>query len=189
MDQDEDEIPTFDPQPLKNLIAIDEIESLAPIMDFKVHHTCFSALDNDSRQKVSCSCPLQVADMVKEETKQFLTLCGRGPRSSLRLLKHGLAVAEMADSPLPGNPNNIFTVRKNVADEYDSYIIVSFLNATLVLSIGDNVEEVKGTTLHTPLLSLWPLRHTELIAFLSLHSHRCRLQRERVDAERGACGR
>jgi splicing factor 3B subunit 3 len=119
MDQDEDEIPTFDPQPLKNLIAIDEIESLAPIMDFKV------------------------ADMVKEETKQFLTLCGRGPRSSLRLLKHGLAVAEMADSPLPGNPNNIFTVRKNVADEYDSYIIVSFLNATLVLSIGDNVEEVK----------------------------------------------
>lgn len=83
--------------------------------------------------------------MVKEETKQFLTLCGRGQRSSLRLLKHGLAVAEMADSPLPGNPNNIFTIRKNVADEYDSYIVVSFLNATLVLSIGDTVEEVKGT--------------------------------------------
>lgn len=97
--------------------------------------------------------------MVKEETKQFLTLCGRGPRSSLRLLKHGLAVAEMADSPLPGNPNNIFTVRKNVADEYDSYIIVSFLNATLVLSIGDNVEEVKGTTLHASPFALASTSH------------------------------
>lgn len=41
MEQDEDEVPTFDPQPLKNLIAIDEIESLAPIMDFKVTR-CFT---------------------------------------------------------------------------------------------------------------------------------------------------
>lgn len=29
-----------------------------------------------------------------------------------------------------------------VADEFDAYIIVSFVNATLVLSIGDTVEEV-----------------------------------------------
>lgn len=28
------------------------------------------------------------------------------------------------------------------ADEFDAYIIVSFVNATLVLSIGDTVEEV-----------------------------------------------
>lgn len=118
MEQDENEVPTFEPQPLKNLIAIDEIESLSPIMDLKV------------------------TDSIREESKQFLALCGRGPRSSLRFLKHGLAVSEMADSALPGNPNNIFTVKRNIADEYDSYIVVSFLNATLVLSIGDNVEEV-----------------------------------------------
>lgn len=29
-----------------------------------------------------------------------------------------------------------------IADEFDAYIIVSFVNATLVLSIGDTVEEV-----------------------------------------------
>lgn len=28
------------------------------------------------------------------------------------------------------------------ADDYDAYIIVSFMNATLVLSIGETVEEV-----------------------------------------------
>jgi len=36
MEQDEEEVPTFNPQPLKNLIEIDEIHSLAPIMDLKV---------------------------------------------------------------------------------------------------------------------------------------------------------
>lgn len=30
----------------------------------------------------------------------------------------------------------------SVSDEFDAYIIVSFVNATLVLSIGDTVEEV-----------------------------------------------
>ena len=37
-------------------------------------------------------------------------------------------------SPLPGQPNAIFTVKKSSSEEYDSYIVVSFLNATLVLS-------------------------------------------------------
>ena len=31
------------------------------------------------------------------------------------------------------------------ADEYDAYIIVSFTNATLVLSIGETVEEITNS--------------------------------------------
>ena len=46
---------------------------------------------------------------------------------------------------LPGNPNAVFTVRKNSEEEFDSYIVVSFTNATLVLSIGDTVEEVSDS--------------------------------------------
>lgn len=40
-------------------------------------------------------------------------------------------------------------------DEYDAYIIVSFVNATLVLSIGETVEEVtdSGFLGTTPTLS------------------------------------
>ena len=44
-------------------------------------------------------------------------------------------------------------------DEHDAYIVVSFVNATLVLSIGETVEEVTDSglkpdtpTLHTSLL-------------------------------------
>lgn len=62
----------------------------------------------------------------------------------------------MAVSELPGNPNAVWTVKRNIdgglgyifhccieiLDQFDTYIIVSFLNATLVLSIGETVEEV-----------------------------------------------
>ncbi|KAG9446439.1 hypothetical protein H6P81_012567 [Aristolochia fimbriata] len=111
----------FQPRGLKNLVRIDHIESLMPIMDMKV------------------------ANLFEEETPQIFTLCGRGPRSSLRILRPGLAISEMAVSQLPGIPSAVWTVKKNVNDEFDAYIVVSFANATLVLSIGETVEEVSDS--------------------------------------------
>ena len=72
-----------------------------------------------------------MANLLNEETAQLYALCGRGPRSSLRVLRHGLAVAEMAVSELPGNPTAVWTIRRSATDELDAYIIVSFTNATL----------------------------------------------------------
>jgi splicing factor 3B subunit 3 len=111
----------FQPRKLKNLVQIDEIESLMPIMDMKE------------------------ANIFEEETPQIFALCGRGPRSSLRILRPGLAVTEMAVSQLPGVPSAVWTVKKNANDEFDAYIVVSFVNATLVLSIGETVEEVSDS--------------------------------------------
>ncbi|OIW12784.1 hypothetical protein TanjilG_24717 [Lupinus angustifolius] len=111
----------FRPRRLKNLVRIDQVESLMPIMDMKV------------------------SNLFEEETPQIFTLCGRGPRSSLRILRTGLAVSEMAVSRLPGIPSAVWTVKKNVIDEFDAYIVVSFTNATLVLSIGETVEEVSDS--------------------------------------------
>ncbi|XP_078444050.1 spliceosome-associated protein 130 A [Wolffia australiana] len=111
----------FQPRPLKNLLRIDQVESLMPIMDLKVFN------------------------LFEEETPQVFALCGRGPRSSLRILRPGLAISEMAVSQLPGTPSAVWTVKKNVGDEFDAYIVVSFANATLVLSIGETVEEVSDS--------------------------------------------
>jgi len=111
----------FTPHPLTNLLLIDEMESLSPILDMKVEN------------------------LLNEETPQIYALCGRGPRSTLRVLRSGLGVTEMAASPLPSNPTAVWTVRTSMANEYDSYIIVSFSNATLVLSIGETVEEVSDS--------------------------------------------
>lgn len=63
----------------------------------------------------------------------------------MRILRHGLEVTEMAVSPLPANPTAVWTTRLTADDLYDQYIIVSFSNATLVLSIGETVEEVTDT--------------------------------------------
>ena len=111
----------FNPRKLKNLALIDEIESLSPTI---------ALASNISR---------------KEETPRLLALCGQGPRSTFRVLRQGVPLSEMARSPLPGNPNGVFTIRKSKSDTTDAYIVVSFTNATLVLSIGDTVEEVTDT--------------------------------------------
>eukprot|EP00249_Psilotum_nudum_P023101 c28748_g1_i1 orf=75-3716(+) len=111
----------FQPRKLKNIVQIDEIESLMPIMDMKV------------------------TNLFEEETPQIFALCGRGARSSLRILRPGLAITEMAVSQLPGVPSAVWTVKKSVNDEFDAYIVVSFANATLVLSIGETVEEVSDS--------------------------------------------
>lgn len=52
-----------------------------------------------------------------------------------------------------------------VTDDYDSYIIVSFVNATLVLSIGETVEEVtdSGFLGTTPTLSCHALGNDALV--------------------------
>jgi len=80
-----------------------------------------------------------------EDTPQIYALCGRGSRSTMRILRHGLEVTEMAVSPLPANPTAVWTTRLTADDPHDQYIIVSFSNATLVLSIGETVEEVTDT--------------------------------------------
>ena len=120
----------LEPRPLQNLVHVDDIESISPIVDAKL------------------------IDPQKTGTPYLAALCGRGPRSSLRLLQHGLAVSEMAVSELPGNPNAVWTVKRRRDDPHDAYIVVSFVNATLVLSIGETVEEVtdSGLKADTPTL-------------------------------------
>ncbi|KAG2485365.1 hypothetical protein HYH03_015856 [Edaphochlamys debaryana] len=126
----------FEPRPLKNLLLIDEMASLMPITDMKV------------------------ANLLNEEIPQIYALCGRGPRASLSVLRPGLAVTELAVSPLPGAPTAVWTVKRNTQDEFDAFIVVSFANATLVFSIGEEVKE----TNESGFLGTVPTLHTQLLA-------------------------
>jgi len=120
---------TFTPTMLQNLRRIYTMESLAPTTG------------------------VLVAELAGNEVSpQIYTLNGRGPSSSLRILRHGAAVTELAVSDLPGVPGAVFTVKDSSQDDsdkkrkLDKYIVVSFADATLVLSIGETVEEVgKGS--------------------------------------------
>lgn len=118
-------VPVFTPRALTNLGLVDDLESLGPMTD------------------------LLVENLAREESPQLFALCGQGPRSSLRTLRHGLDVTEMAVTDLPGNPIAVWTLRLKSEDEHDKYIVVSFSNATLVLSVGETVEEVSDSGLLT----------------------------------------
>jgi splicing factor 3B subunit 3 len=150
----------FQPRQLVNLLMVDEMESLCPVTDMKVGKLA-----------------------PNEQTPQIYTLCGRGPRSTLRVLRHGLAVQEMAVSELPGIPTAVWSVKKHVEDDYNSYIVVSFLNATIVLSIaGGTVVEVNDTGIidNTPTLSLSLLGDN---ALLQVHPTGLRYIRPHQDAK------
>jgi len=113
----------LEPRPLRNLLHVDDIDSLCPIIDSKL------------------------LELDRSSPPVLAALCGRSARSTLRLVQHGLAVSEMAVSELPGNPNAVWTVKRSRSDEHDAFIVVSFVNATLVLSIGETVEEVTDSGL------------------------------------------
>lgn len=138
----------FRPRPLDNLVLVDELDSLDPITDGRVVNVLEAAA----------------------ETPQIFTACGRGARSTFRMLRHGLEAEESVSSELPGIPNAVWTTKLRAHDAFDAYIILSFVNGTLVLSIGETIEEVADTGF----LSSAPTLAVQQIgddALLQVHPH------------------
>lgn len=111
----------FHPRPLSNLALVQNLESANPLMDAKV------------------------ANLLDEDAPQIYSICGTGARSSFKTLKHGLSISEIVESELPDRPEAVWTTKLRRDDEYDAYIVLSFKSGTLVLSIGETVEEVTDT--------------------------------------------
>jgi splicing factor 3B subunit 3 len=111
----------FQPRPAENLNLVESIDAMNPLMDCKVTR------------------------LTEDEAPQIYSICGTGARSTFRTLKHGLEIAEIVESELPGVPSAVWTTKLRRDDEYDAYIVLSFSNGTLVLSIGETVEEVTDT--------------------------------------------
>jgi splicing factor 3B subunit 3 len=62
-------------------------------------------------------------------------------------LRQGLAVTEQAVTQLLAKPTGVWSVKRRRDDVHDAYIVVSFINSTIVLSIGQTVEEVSDSGL------------------------------------------
>lgn len=111
----------FRPRAAENLNLMEVLSSLNPLIDSKV------------------------ANLTEEDAPQIYSVCGTGARSTFRTLKHGLEVSEIVESQLQTAPSAVWTTKLTRGDEYDAYIVLSFANGTLVLSIGEIVEEVSDT--------------------------------------------
>lgn len=131
----------FRPRELTNLTVTDELDSMNPIMDAKV------------------------LNLTSEDAPQIYAACGGGPRSTFRTIRHGLEVTEEVTSELPGKPTAVWTTKLRSDDEFDSYIVLSFTDGTLVLSIGDTVEEITDTGFlaNAPTLAVQQIGHDAVI--------------------------
>ncbi|GMM34052.1 U2 snRNP complex subunit [Saccharomycopsis crataegensis] len=107
----------FTPKDSENLEVTDIIESLNPILDSKLIK-------------------------LSEQTSRISTVCGTSNNSALKVLTHGLNVEEVVTSELGNTATGVFTTKMTSNDDVDKYLVISFASHSLVLSIGESVEEV-----------------------------------------------
>ena len=118
-DSTEDYTPAyFQPRPLVNLVLVETIDSMNPLIGCKV------------------------TNLTQEDAPQIYTISGAGARSTFRTSRNSLEVLDLVESELPQPASAVWTTKKTVDDEYDSYIVLSLSAMTLVLSIGEDVEEI-----------------------------------------------
>ncbi|KAL6706046.1 pre-mRNA-splicing factor rse1 [Coniothyrium glycines] len=113
--------PYFRPRALANLTAVETIPSLNPIMG------------------------MEVANPALEDAPQIYTINGTGGRSSFRTTRNALEVLDLIESPLPQNASDVWTTKLTSEDETDTLIVLCLHSRTLVLKIGDDVEEASNT--------------------------------------------
>ncbi|KAI9771418.1 MAG: pre-mRNA-splicing factor rse1 [Candelina submexicana] len=136
---DDDDEKEFD----SDSFPADPIEPYTPVYFYPRSSENVNLVESIDAMNALLDCT--VANLTDGDAPQIYSICGTGARSTFRTLKHGLEVSEIVESELPSPPVAVWTTKITRSDQYDAYIILSFPNATLVLSIGETVEEVTDT--------------------------------------------
>ncbi|KAL5371643.1 hypothetical protein DPSP01_014113 [Paraphaeosphaeria sporulosa] len=112
--------PFFKPRELTNLTPVEALPSLNPIMD------------------------MEVANLALEDAPQIYTINGTGGRGTFGTTRNALEVLDLIESPLPANAIGVWTTKMNVEDTEDQIIVLSMASSTLILKIGEDVEQAQN---------------------------------------------
>lgn len=123
-----DAVVYFQVRELSNLAPIDELVNIAPVVSV-------NAPGEDTL----------VPSMPHDVKSGLYVLSGRGHRSACRFIRWGRGYSELAATELPGNPTGVWALHESDSDVFHKYIVVTFINATLVLEVQDSVEEASDT--------------------------------------------
>lgn len=142
----------FKPRELTNLTLVDEVVSLAPLLD--------SALDTSS-----------VGRLVVASSDLYL-----------KTLNHGVSVTELVSSPLPSAATDVYSVRLLRAATNDQYLVLSssLSEKTLVLSVGEVVEEVSESGFDVDQHTL-AVQQVGASSLVQVHTHGIRRIRHTLD--------
>ena len=78
---------------------------------------------------------------------EIYSICGIKSRSSLKILHKTIKLNEIITQELPSNILNTFCCKIHKNDKFDKFIILSFFDGSIILKIGDEVEEAENSGL------------------------------------------
>lgn len=107
---------------LDNIVLVTTNSNLNPLIDLKINHGDFI-----------------------NSLPELYSISGMGARSKLKILHKNIQLSEIVTQDLPSNILNSFTLKINKTDKFDKFIILSFFDGSIILKIGDEVEEAENS--------------------------------------------
>ncbi|XP_038973265.1 splicing factor 3B subunit 3 isoform X1 [Phoenix dactylifera] len=88
-------------------------------------------------QNIAPILDLSVADYHDEKQDQMFACCGMSPEGSLRIIRSGISVEKLLrTAPIYQGVTGTWTLRMKESDSYHSFLVLSFVEETRVLSVG-----------------------------------------------------
>lgn len=88
-------------------------------------------------QNIAPILDVSVVDYHDERQDQMFACCGMGPEGSLRIIRSGISVEKLlSTSPIYQGITGTWTVRMKESDSFHSFLVLSFVEETRVLSVG-----------------------------------------------------
>ena len=112
----------FEVKDLDNIKMVCEQPILSPMMDMKI-----------SRGDFLTAMP------------ELYTATGTNSRSALKILHKYIELSEIVTQDLPSKILNAFTCKIHKTDQYDKFIVLSFFDGSIILKIGEEVEEAENS--------------------------------------------
>ncbi|XP_024186910.1 splicing factor 3B subunit 3 isoform X1 [Rosa chinensis] len=86
---------------------------------------------------------MSVVDYHDEKHDQMFACCGVAPEGSLRIIRSGITVEKLLrTAPIYQGITGTWTLRMKVSDTYHSFLVLSFVEETRVLSVGLSFTDV-----------------------------------------------
>nr|CAD1818479.1 unnamed protein product [Ananas comosus var. bracteatus] len=96
-----------------------------------------------SIQNISPILDLAVADYYDEKQDQMFACCGMSPEGSLRIIRSGIGVEKLLrTSSVYHGVTGTWALKMKETDTYHSFLVLSFVEETRVLSVGVNFRDV-----------------------------------------------
>lgn len=94
-------------------------------------------------QNIAPILDVSVVDYYDEKQDQMFACCGMAPEGSLRIIRKGISVEKLLrTSPIYQGVTGAWTMKMKVVDSYHSFLVLSFVEETRVLSVGLSFNDV-----------------------------------------------